>query len=99
MKRLVMVIISSMLLVAGSVEFGMTQTSSKTESLRSDNKVGWKLNSGKLYLDISLRSGYLHGDSTYHISFSGGASQLEFPLKTYLLGPEIGWGYKNIRNQ
>jgi outer membrane protease len=56
-------------------------------------------NGGRDYLDIGVRAGYLKGDSTYHISFDGGASELEFPLKVFLIGPEIGLGHKNAKNQ
>lgn len=90
MKRLVGVILLSMLLIIGSGKLGLAQ---------SKNKVGYEVNGGRLCLDISLQFGYLKGDTTYHISFPGGASELEFPLKTYLLGPEIGWIYKNAQGQ
>ena len=91
MKRLLLVIVLSTLLISSSFEFGMAQTP-------SNNGVGWKFANGKLYLDLGLQFGYLHGDSTYHINFPGGASELKFPLMTYLLGPQIVWGYKNARN-
>lgn len=88
MKRLVWVILLSTLLISSSVEFGMAQTP-------SNNGVGWKFANGKLYLDLGFQFGYMYGDTTYRISFPGGASQLEFPLKTFFLGPQIVWGYKN----
>lgn len=63
------------------------------------SKVGWEFNGGRLYLDVGLQSAYFKGDTTYHIDFPGGASELEFPLKTFLLGPEVGLSYKNPQNQ
>ena len=63
------------------------------------SKVGLEFNSGRLYLDVGLQSAYFKGDTTYHIDFPGGASELEFPLKTFLLGPNVGLSYKNKQNQ
>ncbi len=37
-------------------------------------------------LGLGLQTGYITGDSTYRISFSGGASELEFPVDNALLG-------------
>ena len=51
-----------------------------------------------IYTTLGLQSGYITGDTTYHISFSGGESELEFPLDNFLLGIEGGLGYKNINN-
>jgi outer membrane protease len=98
-KRVVMVIALSILLVAGSIESGLSQTAPEVELRKSQAEVGWTFNGGKIYLDIGVQSGYLKGDTTYRISFPEGASELEFPLKTYLLGPEISWSYKNPQKQ
>ncbi len=99
MKKMVMVIGLSILLVAGSVDFGLSQITSEVELKKPKAEVGWAFNNGRIYLDLGVQSGYLKGDTTYHISFPGGASELEFPLKTYLLGPEVCWGYKNSLKQ
>lgn len=54
---------------------------------------------GEFYTDLGLRTGYLRGNTTYHISYYTGASgiesELEFPLQTFLLGFEGRVGYKN----
>jgi hypothetical protein len=89
MKRLVEATIL-LLLIISSGNIGLA---------RSNNKGGCEVNERGSCFDTSLRVGYLGGDTTYHISFPGGASELEFPLKTYLLGPEIGWIYKNAQGQ
>jgi len=99
MKKMVMVIGLSILLVAGSVDFGLSQITSEVELKKPKAEVGWAFNNGRIYLDLGVQSGYLKGDTTYRITFLEGASELEFPLKTYLVGPEIGWGYKNSLKQ
>lgn len=99
MKKLVMVTLFSILFVMSSVGFGLSQTPPEIDLREPTAEVGWAFNSGRIYLNIGVRSGYLKGDTTYRISFPGGASELEFPLKTYLLGPEISWGYKNAQKQ
>ena len=63
------------------------------------SKVGWAFNGGRLYLDIGLQGAYFKGDTIYHIDFPGGASELEFPLNTFLLGPEVGVNFKNSKKQ
>jgi outer membrane protease len=90
MKRLLTVFALSVLFLTGNTGFGLQQ------SAAGDT---FELSGDVLYLDIGLESGYLRGDTTYNISFPGGESELEFPLKTFLMGPKIGWGYKNHRNQ
>jgi outer membrane protease len=52
-----------------------------------------------LDVDLGLQFGSLVGNTTYDITFDGGESKLEFPLGTYLLGFNFGWGYKNEQNQ
>jgi len=99
MRRMVMIIGLSILLIAGSMDSGLTQITSKAESKEPKAEVRWPLNDGILYFDLGVQPGYLKGDTTYHITFDGGESELEFPLKTYFLGPEIGWGYKNAQKQ
>jgi outer membrane protease len=99
MKKMVMVIGLSILLVAGSVDFGLSQITSEVELKKPKAEVGWAFNNGRIYLDLGVQSGYLKGDTTYRITFLEGASELEFPLKAYLFGPEISWGYKNSQKQ
>ena len=43
-----------------------------------------------VHISLGLQSGYIKGDSTYHISFSTGESELRFPLSTALLGLKFG---------
>lgn len=93
-QRLLMIIALSTVFVTGNVDFGLSQALPEPGP-----RVGWEFNGGRLYLNISLQSAYLKGDTTYHISFPGGESELEFPLKTFLLGPEVSLGYKNPQKQ
>lgn len=44
---------------------------------------------------LGLQTGYIKGDSTYHISFSGGESELKFPLNTALLGLKLNLSMKD----
>lgn len=94
MKRLILVIAIAAIFATGSMvyagQFGPPEPAAKE---------GWEFNGGRLYLDIGLQSAYLKGDTTYHISFPGGESELEFPLKTFLWGPKVGLGYKNPQGQ
>jgi outer membrane protease len=89
-KKWVTVFILSILFIIGSTEFGLAQP---------DEKVRGEIDNGKLYLDIGLKSGYLRGDTSYSISFAEGESELKFSLKTFLLGIEGGWGYRNPQKQ
>ena len=89
MKRGTMVMVLLMVFIY-NMGFGLSQPAAEQR---------WAFYDGKEYVDIGIRAGYLKGDSTYHISFDGGASELEFPLRVFLLGPEIGLGYKNTKNQ
>jgi outer membrane protease len=89
----------SILLVAGSVDLGLSQMPSELELKKANGEVGWPYNSGRIYLDLGVQGGYLKGDTTYRITFDGGESELEFPLKTYFIGPEVGLGYKNSQKQ
>jgi len=60
-----------------------------------------------IYTTLGLQSGYITGDTTYHINFSeevlgtvySGESELEFPLDNFLWGIEGGLGYRNINNE
>ena len=94
MKRLLPVFALSVLFLTGSMGFALKQPAAGEK---------FELNGGLSYLDTTLESGYLRGDTTYHISSYEGASgiesELEFPLETFLIGPKIGWGYKNAQNQ
>lgn len=87
MKRLILVIAIAAIFVTSSMvyagQFGPPEPAAKE---------GWGFN-------VGLQSAYLKGDTTYHISFPDGASELEFPLKTSLLGPELVFGYKNPQGQ
>jgi len=47
---------------------------------------------------MGLRSGGITGYTKYHISFSGGESELEFPLGNFFLGLEGVLGLKNPEN-
>jgi len=47
-------------------------------------------------LEMALKSGYVQGDTTYKITFLGGASELEFPLRHSLLGFEVALGHKGF---
>ncbi|MBL7085038.1 MAG: hypothetical protein ISS43_02895, partial [Candidatus Omnitrophica bacterium] len=59
-----------------------------------------------VYATLGLQSGYITGDTTYHITFAedvlgfvfSGESELEFPLDNFLLGVEGVLGYKDFRN-
>jgi outer membrane protease len=90
MKKRTLVIILAMVFIL-NLGFVLPQPEAAEE--------GWDFYGGREYFDLGVRGGYLKGDTTYHISFDGGASELEFPLKVFLLGPEIGWGYKNPKKQ
>ncbi len=50
---------------------------------------------GGLYWDVQVSGGHIEGNSTYHIAFDGGASELEFPLDTDLAGVGIELSYFN----
>ncbi len=47
-------------------------------------------------LEMALKPGYIQGDTTYKISFLGGASELKFPLQHSLLGFEVALGHKGF---
>ena len=53
-------------------------------------KATWGYPQESIHPFIGLQTGYIKGYSKYHISFSGGASELEFPLNTYLAGVIFG---------
>ena len=46
-----------------------------------------------------LQYGYLQGHTKYHIDFSGGASELEFPLNGNVWGAKAGFTFKNSPNE
>ncbi len=58
---------------------------------------------GELMTDIGIKSSYISGYTLYHISYyegsSGIESELEFPLKTYLIGPEVAIIYRDSRGK
>ena len=66
--------------------------STKSERLEKDeHKAALKEYLGEnVYVSLGLQTGYIKGDSTYHISFSGGESELKFPLNAALLGIKFG---------
>jgi outer membrane protease len=78
---------------------GLPQIDAKDGLSQPEPLVGWGFGRGRLYLDLGLQSGYIDGDTTYRISFPGGASELEFPVRTYLIGPHVVWGYQNAQKQ
>lgn len=47
------------------------------------------------YITLGLQSGYIKGHTTYRISFTGGESELEFPLRNSLLGIQMGLTLRN----
>jgi outer membrane protease len=99
MKRFFPFFLLSVLFTVWSVGFGLPQTDAADGLSQSEPQVGWQFKTGRFYLDLGVQAGYLKGDSTYRITFPGGASQLEFPLRTYLIGPQLVWGYKNNEKQ
>ena len=99
MRRIAAIIGISILLTASGVDVGFSQDSPKVESVEPEAETRLTSNGGRVYLDLGIQSGYLKGDTTYHIDFPGGASELEFPLETYLVGPELVWGYRNPQKQ
>ena len=66
----------------------------RTEELDSD----WQSQAMPLYTTriLSLHSGFLQGYTKYRINFSGGASELEFPLDVPVWGVKGILGYKNV---
>ncbi len=56
-----------------------------TEEQRRKIRKGLMLKDN-IYTVWGFQTGYIKGDSTYHINFDGGASELEFPLDTVLVG-------------
>src|SRR4030042_4472082 len=99
MRRIAVIIGVSCLLSASRVDVGFSQDSPKVESVEPEAETRLTSNGGRVTLDLGIQSGYLKGDTTYHIDFPGGASELEFPLETYLVGPELVWGYRNPQKQ
>ncbi len=59
---------------------------------------GTSFGEGELITELGIKSSYLRGHTTYHISYyegsSGIESELEFPLKTYLIGLDGAISYK-----
>lgn len=57
----------------------------------------WQSQTQPLYTTraLALHSGFLHGYTKYRINFSGGASELEFPLDVPVWGVQGILGYKN----
>ncbi len=59
---------------------------------------------GNMRATLGLQTGYIRGDTTYHINFTEaviyeGESELEFPLDNFLLGVEAALAYKNPYNE
>ena len=76
-------------------QFLLTKTSARTRKERIVDKslreyLGFNQN---ILPTIGIQTGYIKGDTTYRITFSGGESELEFPLDTTLLGVNLGVKY------
>jgi outer membrane protease len=58
----------------------------------------WQSQATPLYTTrvLALHSGFLQGHTKYHINFSGGASELEFPLDVPVWGVKGILGYKKL---
>ncbi len=69
----------------------------RTETLWAQEKAFWD-SKKNLYATIGPQFGYINGDTTYHIGFPGGASELEFPIDNALWGFEASLGYRNPYN-
>jgi outer membrane protease len=83
------------------------QKEEESESLRNIREIIQLVFGKYAYMTLGLQTGYITGNTTYHISFSeevlgvvyNGDSELEFPLDNFLWGIEGGVGYKNINNE
>ncbi len=104
MKRFTMIVVLSMLFLIGN-NVKSVWAQEPYEPLSSNpvthrmGEEGFIFGNGSLEVDIGFQGGYINGYSKYHISFDGGASELEFPLKAYLAGVNLGWDYRNDRKQ
>jgi outer membrane protease len=103
MKRLIMIIILSMLFIIGNnTANGLAKDlyeQVEYDPLAKRMGEGYPFGEGVLDVDFGLQFGAFKGDTTYRISFDGGESELEFPLEAYLLGVNLGWGYRNAQKQ
>lgn len=98
MKRLIMISILSIFFIIGNnTANGLGKD--LNEPVTQELGEGFPFGKGMLDVDLGLQFGSLVGNTTYDITFDGGESKLEFPLGTYLLGLNFGWGYKNEQNQ
>lgn len=104
MKRLTLIIILSMFFLIGN-NVGSVWAAEPYEPLSSDSvakrmgEEGFVFSNGILDVDVGLQGGYINGYTKYHISFDGGASELEFPLEAFLAGINLGWDFRNDQKQ
>jgi hypothetical protein len=104
MKRLTMILVLLMFFIIGN-HVESLWADNPYEHLSSDpvpkrmGEEGFAFGNGILDVDFGLQGGYINGYTKYHISFDGGASELEFPLKAYLAGINLGWGFRNDQKQ
>jgi len=104
MKRLILIVVLSMVFLIGNhVEsvwadepYGHLSSNPVTKRVGEE---GFVFGNGILDVDFGLQGGYISGYTKYHISFDGGASELEFPLEAYLFGFNLGWGFRNEQKQ
>ena len=64
------------------------------EGKASFSKTSYMQATPKLFTEFGLKTKYIHGDATYHISFPGGASELEFPYDNFMAGITLAVGSK-----
>jgi len=62
---------------------------------KKDENIFLELFGQQAHIAFGFQRGYIKGHSTYLITFSGGASELEFPLDTHLLGVNCFLYYRN----
>jgi outer membrane protease len=62
--------------------------------MESANSFTKSFKSGGGYLDVGLGTGYIWGQNQY--SLDHGLSELEFPMRAYLGGGNLGLGYKDM---
>jgi hypothetical protein len=104
MKRVTLIVMLSMVFLMGN-HMESIWANEPYEPLSSNpvpkriSEEGFVFGNGILDVDFGLSGGYINGYTKYHISFDGGASELEFPLKAYLAGINLGWGFRNDQRQ
>lgn len=104
MKRLTLIAMLSMFILIGN-NVGSVWAEERYDHLSSDSGVkrigeeGFVFGNGTMDVDVGFLGGYISGYTKYRIRFDGGASELEFPLKAYLAGINLGWGFRNDQKQ